>query len=342
MIRFWHDLPRDTLAVVPNRKAFVLDECKGRKVLHVGCVDTGVTENRMLNNNHLHLMLLNVAERAWGVDVNREGIEFMQRMGVPDLHAANGEDLSRLELGDRPDLILATEVLEHVSNPGDFLDSLRAFDCEVLLSVPNAFSGRSHLCVRMGQEFVHADHNYYFSYVTLKTLIEKHGFALKECTVYYWPTDDEIGRELLKLIAIHPLFGEGLIFRMEPKVAQLADRRGFNVVAADTEDGELDALVAAFVAAFAPEDDVALHLLVGGQTEAVHARLLTLLEQKGLSPEAIPDILVVDRVAGERELRAADLVVGSARQIARAQDLGIPALATVGPEVLKQSWRAAR
>lgn len=335
-IQFWHPLPRETMRVVPNRKTFVLEASRGRKVLHVGCVDTGVLENRLLSQSHLHMMLLSVAERAWGVDVNREGIELMARLGVPDLHAANGEDLSRLELGDRPDLILASEVLEHVSNPGDFLDSLRAFDCEVLISVPNAFSGRSHICVRNGQEFVHPDHNYYFSYVTLKALIEKHGFKLLECAGYYWPTNDEIGRELEQLIARQPFFAEGLIFRIVPAVAQLDDRRGRNVIAAGLDLDGIEQLTEAYLGAFAAGEDVALHLLVGDQVGAVHERLVAVLERLGLDPETIPDVVVSDRVGAERELQAGSLVVGPAPVVARARELGLLATEDLAAEALRR------
>jgi len=62
---------------------------------------------------------------------------------------------------------------------------------------------------------VHEDHNYYFSYTTLKTLIKKHGYRIKRCIVYYWPSNDDTGAELFAMIKINPFFGEGLIFLMD-------------------------------------------------------------------------------------------------------------------------------
>jgi hypothetical protein len=67
-------------------------------------------------------------------------------------------------------------VLEHVPNAGSLLKVLVRLTC---LRVRNgdycrgiAFSIRSILAVLAGTEIVHADHKYYFSWRTLKSLLE--------------------------------------------------------------------------------------------------------------------------------------------------------------------------
>lgn len=215
MVTFWHSLPQQ-VSVHPDRKQFIAEYCRGRKVLHVGCTDAGLSRERINAQTHLHLKLLTTAERVWGLDIDEDGLELLRSMGVTDLYHANAEQLDELPLDDSPDLIVATEVLEHVSNPGLFLESLGKFGCEVLLTVPNAYSFRAIQAMQSGQEFVHEDHNYYFSYTTLKKLIEKHGFYLNHAAVYYWPSDDEVGRVLQSAMDSNPFFAEGLIFSIMP------------------------------------------------------------------------------------------------------------------------------
>jgi len=112
------------------------------------------------------------------------------------------------------DLILIPEVLEHLSNPGRFLDNLKRlnFCNDIIISVPNAFSYRVlKLIEKNHTELVHPDHNYYFSYSTIRTLLRKHGFVITDQVSYYWPTDDSIGKDIKKVVSNNPHFAEGII-----------------------------------------------------------------------------------------------------------------------------------
>jgi hypothetical protein len=124
--------------------------------------------------------------------------------------------LEGLVLEGEPDIIVASEVLEHMSNPGNFLQAAKRFNCPLLVSVPNAFSYRAISELSKGRELVHADHNCYFSYTTLNTFIAKHGYRLSEAIAYFWPLNDEIGKAHLSLMHTNPFFGDGFIFIVSP------------------------------------------------------------------------------------------------------------------------------
>jgi 2-polyprenyl-3-methyl-5-hydroxy-6-metoxy-1,4-benzoquinol methylase len=215
-MNFYHALPRE-MKVTTNRKTFVADYCRGKRVLHVGCVDAGLIRQRMSQGSFLHAMLMETAARVWGVDCDAEGIDYLKSLGVPDLFCLNAEELGGLTLDERPDIIVASEVLEHMANPGSFLETAGRFGCELLVSVPNAFSYRCICELSGGREFVHQDHNCYFSYTTLKTLVSKAGYSLLEPVAYYWPLDDEIGRKHTPLMATNPYFADGFIFILSPQ-----------------------------------------------------------------------------------------------------------------------------
>jgi glycosyltransferase involved in cell wall biosynthesis len=212
---FYHPLPR-RMKVVTNRKSFVAEYCRGKKVLHVGCVDAGIMHSRLAQNSFLHSMLLKTAARVWGVDCDEEGIRHLEALGIKDLFCLNAEALEGLVLEGEPDIIVASEVLEHMSNPGNFLQAAKRFNCPLLVSVPNAFSYRAISELSKGRELVHADHNCYFSYTTLNTFIAKHGYRLSEAIAYFWPLNDEIGKAHLSLMHTNPFFGDGFIFIVSP------------------------------------------------------------------------------------------------------------------------------
>jgi glycosyltransferase involved in cell wall biosynthesis len=214
-VRFHHPLPGQ-LRVTTDRKCFVADYCRGKRVLHMGCVDSGMTRERLTQGSFLHAMLLESAARVWGVDNNAEGINYLQGLGMRDLFCHDAEELGSLRLDEAPDIIVASEILEHMDNPGAFLEAAKGFGCEVLVSVPNAYSYRAICEISKGWELVHEDHNCYFSYTTLRALVAKHGYEVAEAVAYYWPLPDEIGRRHRELMATNPYFADGLIFLLRP------------------------------------------------------------------------------------------------------------------------------
>lgn len=216
MVQFNHQIPTD-VQLISNRKTYVAEYCRGKKVLHIGCVDAGLTKERINRQEHLHLMLMESAQRVWGLDIDKDGLETLRQLGVPDLFYADTEDLSKLELDDEPDLVVASEVMEHLPNPGLFLEALKRFNCEILISVPNAYSYRQYQAMLQGEELVHEDHNYYFSYATLNALFRKHGFQVLNRVVYYWQTGAD---EQVKLLTQNPFFGDGLIYTVQKREEQ--------------------------------------------------------------------------------------------------------------------------
>lgn len=185
-------LPR--VPVVRGRHEFVVERCRGRRVLHVGCVDSGLLEERYRAGELMHLRLSAVAAEVWGVDNDAEGIAFLQARGVPNLFHADAGAFSQHEAlrGQVFDVIVATELIEHLANPGSFLEDVRALlqpgHTQLIVTVPNAFRIDTLLWMLRGIEFVHPDHNYWFSYSTLTHLLQKHQLQVNEVLVYSFYT----------------------------------------------------------------------------------------------------------------------------------------------------------
>ena len=184
----FHHLP--DIPLVDGRVNFILDQCRGKRVLHLGCVDAGLLADRYARGELLHQKLAAVSADLWGVDVDAPGIAFMQGQGFPQLVVGDVCDLATFaRLGDvRFDVILASEVVEHLLNPGLFFDAVKTVmapgHTTLIVTVPNAFRISTLLWLRHGVEYVHPDHNYWFSYYTATNLMQKCGFAVDAVFMY--------------------------------------------------------------------------------------------------------------------------------------------------------------
>lgn len=172
-----------------GRINFILEKCRNKKVLHLGCVDEGLTLERIKDKSLLHLQLIEIATEVWGVDISEHGIETLKKNGIENLIVGDIEQIDQISKLKNMnfDVILLTEVLEHLNNPGLFLNNVKKiFDQEtiMIITVPNGlrFTGLGRII--KGYEFVHPDHNYWFSYHTICTLLQKNHFQIEELRVY--------------------------------------------------------------------------------------------------------------------------------------------------------------
>jgi predicted TPR repeat methyltransferase len=183
-----------------GRQDFVLNACRGKRVLHLGCVDSGLTVERFQRGELMHQKLDQVAGELWGVDVDAEGIAFLRDHGFEHLLIADISSSDTRESQAEPDatmsllqaqafdVILATEVLEHLPNPANFLAAVQRLmtsgRTQFIVTVPNAFRVDTLLWMWRNVEYVHPDHNYWFSYATITALLRKAGFTVEEVYPY--------------------------------------------------------------------------------------------------------------------------------------------------------------
>ncbi len=176
--------------IVNDRQALILDRCRGKRVLHLGCVDAGLLYERFQRQELMHQRLAVIASDLWGVDIDLEGISFLRSHGFDKLSVGDICKLEKIEAlqGQSFDVVVASEVIEHLDNPGMFLKSVKSLmipnETELIISVPNAFRIDTLTWLLRGVEYVHPDHNYWFSYHTATNLVQKNGFEIKEVYVY--------------------------------------------------------------------------------------------------------------------------------------------------------------
>jgi SAM-dependent methyltransferase len=175
-----------------QRISFLRELCAGKEVLHLGCSNWPYTQESDGKGLLLHRDIDEVANRCCGLDSDTAGLEELKKLGFSDLVVGDIEHLEELAEHGCFDVVLAGEVIEHLNNPGLFLQSvsplLRPGGVLVITTV-NAYCAfrfaQYALRGRGGsQEPVHPDHVAYYSQSTLRLLVERAGWRVDELVFY--------------------------------------------------------------------------------------------------------------------------------------------------------------
>jgi hypothetical protein len=172
-----------------DRVQFILDRIDGKSVLHLGCADWPFTQAKLENETLLHQKMATMAKKLVGVDLEPHAIEIMQQAGINDLTLGNSEASLFELLNEKFDVVVAGEIIEHVLNPGLFLDSIKTVcheHSQVIITTVNFSPIKKIPRLLWNSEPVHPDHVYYFSFSTLSCLLVKCGYQVEEWSTYWW------------------------------------------------------------------------------------------------------------------------------------------------------------
>lgn len=161
-----------------DRFSFLEDIVRNKKIIHLGCVDhLPLIQAKIQTNTWLHSRLCNSAERCLGIDINKEGIEYLSRdLGYSDVLCMDiVADENHLILDEKWDFLVMGEILEHVDNPLLFLKGIaekyRNNIAKIIVSVPNAFSWKNIMNTFLKKECINSDHRYWFTPYTLAKIV---------------------------------------------------------------------------------------------------------------------------------------------------------------------------
>jgi SAM-dependent methyltransferase len=215
-----------------QKEQYILQQVRaGARILHVGCTNAPTTAVRWHKETLLHKDLCDEAKSCGahivGLDIDKASLAWLQeRMPDAELYFGDAQKiLDCVGLGNRFDLILATDVIEHLSNPGLFLESCRALlsrSGHLLITTCNAFGIGRFAKALLNHEAVHEEHTAYFSHRNLTRLCLMCGLtALKlgyyECEPMKQFSLNVLVTNLLERIMCvpYPQFSEGIIVEAE-------------------------------------------------------------------------------------------------------------------------------
>lgn len=161
-------------------------------MLHLGCTNSPYTEESIKNDMLLHHDLKRVAKELYGFDYDAEGLDIFERNGEKNIFWADLENLDEVALDETFDVIIAGEMIEHLSNPGLFLRGIKRFMNErtsLVITTINAYSGMRFAIYGLrgrggANEPVHPDHVAYYSYKTLNLVVERENLKIRDFLFY--------------------------------------------------------------------------------------------------------------------------------------------------------------
>ena len=189
---------------IPKAKAITrVDEIVRRSarktVLHVGL--GGYVDNPDITAQYIsidltqtvHGRVTTVADGVTGLDINPRVIEAMKRT-IPGDYIVG--DITEPELAEKIgrqfDLVLFPDVIEHLDCFRTALNNIKNLlrpNGEVIITAPNAYCLERFGKMLFRYEAVHEEHTSYFSYATMKRLLEMNGF---EITTFYFVNENRV------------------------------------------------------------------------------------------------------------------------------------------------------
>lgn len=206
------NLPRTLV----DRETYILNLVKGKSVLHLGCADYPFTEERIANGSWLHSKISALAKSCVGLELDVTTVNILRdRYKVENLVVGDAEKLDML-IPQKYELIVAGELIEHLNNPGLFLETasqVLAPGGLLIITTTNAFCLRRLIRIPFGTESIHPDHTYYFSHTTLRTLVHRFGYTQKDAVSYRLPNNKPLMPYIVERVAtwVSPNLGEGII-----------------------------------------------------------------------------------------------------------------------------------
>jgi len=197
---------------------WIIPLVRDKKVLDLGCVQHDVS--RVENPNWLHGVINKHALSTLGVDRLEEGIAELARLGFNVIKG----DVQTMQLGKKFDVIVAGDIIEHLSNCGQFLERVYEHltpDGLFLVSTPNPI----HL-LRFARLLVtdkggpNPEHTCWFTPPVLSQLVGRFGFEIVDVIYvddsYQWYSLKWLPLLLVNYILclLRPQFSETLCFTL--------------------------------------------------------------------------------------------------------------------------------
>lgn len=183
-----------------KKQAFILEQCKGKKVLDIGCIGQDLSSE---NENWLHGKLKKTASQLVGVDLNEEGIRKLKEKNytiyTPDSLADN--------LSFVPDIILMGDVIEHVDDVVSFLNFYKKFGnsaTKMLISTPNPFSIRQSFSILLfSKPSINPEHTIAIDPINMLEIVDR---AKLNLTDFYWLDEYTRSPKLYNRIILYPFY----------------------------------------------------------------------------------------------------------------------------------------
>jgi len=181
--------------MIIKREEFIEKICKGQDVLDVGCADHD-TDTNEVKEDYLHKRIKDVSKSLLGLDLHGPNVKYLKGKGY-DVVQGNVETVS---LKKKFDVIIAGEIIEHLSNQGQFLSNMAKHlkpEGRLILTTPNGYGFRYLLrMILFGKVIPNPEHTCIYDPFTIRQILERHGFKIK--ALHYYLTNYQGDKQPIK------------------------------------------------------------------------------------------------------------------------------------------------
>lgn len=210
------DVPLPYKEPIPNRVELLTGIARGKKVVHLGCLDhQPLIADKIARKQWLHKELTDVASACIGVDIDEEALRYVEStFGYRNIVLGNFTSDKFDQISQSHwDYAILGELLEHIDDPVQFLSSIRnnyrGIIDRIIITVPNAWTQITMKMAGSSVEMINSDHRYWFTPYTLAKVMYRAGMITEEIKFANripLETGDLIKRKLLKLVGQEPAY----------------------------------------------------------------------------------------------------------------------------------------
>lgn len=207
------------------RDEYLLKQCKNKKILHIGFVDhLPLIDEKITRDKWLHKKLTDISDVCYGIDINKEGIEYLQeKYDYKNLYVVDilCDDIPQDILDIEFDYIVIPDVIEHIGNPVEFLQTIKTkFDGnvkQIIITTPNAFRLNNFTNVFKNKEVINSDHRFWFTPYSLSKILVDAKYEINSLS--YCEHGKIAMRRLIRrgLLSMFPAFRDTLIIEVSLK-----------------------------------------------------------------------------------------------------------------------------
>ena len=181
------DVPIPYKQPIPNRVSFLTDMARGKKVVHLGCLDhQPLIADKIARKQWLHKELTDVATKCLGVDIDEEALRYVEStFGYRNIVLGNFTTDKFTQISaEHWDYAILGELLEHIDNPVQFLAAIKNNYAgnigRIVVTVPNAWTQITMKMAQSSIEMINSDHRYWFTPYTLAKVLFQAGMVTEE------------------------------------------------------------------------------------------------------------------------------------------------------------------
>lgn len=166
-----------------DKNKLICELCAGKDVLDVGCIDHSIDAALKLGDNWLHKRIQKVAKSLTGIDLLEEDAALLNAEGYNIIVT----DAEQFSVGRKFDVINAGDIIEHLTNIGGFLESVRLHlreDGIVIITTPNPFNIEQYFKILLYNTVaVNEQHTVWIDPRVMWEIAGRHNFHIAE---FHW------------------------------------------------------------------------------------------------------------------------------------------------------------